>query len=34
MAGRVELAGLNVFAAIEEHTIEAYVVRLLPRTVW
>ena len=30
MAGYVGLVGLSLFAAIEEHTIEAYLVRLLP----
>ena len=30
MAGRV---GLGMFAVIEEHTLEAYSFRLLPRTV-
>ena len=30
-AGRVGPVGLNLVAAIEEHTIEAYSVRLLPR---
>ena len=34
MAGRVGLVGLGLFAVIEEHAIEAYSVRLLPRTVW
>ena len=33
MAGHVGLVGLRLFAAIEEHTIEAYLVRLLPRMV-
>ena len=33
MAGRVGLAGLSLFAAIVEHTIEAYSVQLFPRVV-
>ena len=33
MAGHVGLVGLSLFDAIEEHTIEAYLVRLLPRMV-
>ena len=33
MAGRVGPAGLNLFAATEEHTTGVYLVRLLPRTV-
>ena len=34
MAGRVGPAGLNLFAATEEHTIDVYFVRLSPRTAW
>ena len=34
MAGRVGLVGLSLFAAIEEHTIEAHLVRLSSRMVW
>ena len=33
MAGHVGLVGPNLFAALEERTIEAYSVRLSPRTV-
>ena len=34
MAGHVGHVGLSLFDAIEEHTIEAYLVRHMPRTVW
>ena len=34
MPGRVGLVGPSLFAAIEEHSIEAYLFQLLPRLVW
>ena len=34
MAGHVGVVDLSLFAVTEEHTIEAYSVRLLPTMVW